>query len=365
MKTKRIVICLVACAVSVFAQDDAALKLFNALDTSKTKTFVFSPYSAITAMQMAQLGADGNTRAELDAALGNAVPGAAAPGKIDIVAAVNAAFVHQNANLKNEFAKQLEETFGASAIPVNFNTPDSARNTINGWVAGKTRNMIKELLPAGSIDRLTRIVLVNAVYFKGEWRTKFNPNRTRPWEFISASAKKHTVQMMRVEASFDYAFTNGVQVLVMPYGNGGAMTVFLPSRYDLTPAFDLLPKASGINFKSELVNLAFPKFTIMSNHGLIPAFKELGIRDAFTASADFSKMFVNVDDIYISSIIQAAIIVVDEQGTVAAAATAVSGVWGAPPPPPKKIDFIADRPFLFTITAPDGTILFAGAFREP
>lgn len=338
----------------------AMTQLFRELlDTEHDKNFVFSPYSTLTALQMAQLGAAGNTLAEINAVLGDV---ASPQNPVGNAAVANAVFYRNGVKLNPEFAKQLEGGFRAFAQPVDFTRAQAACTSINNWVEKQTYTKIKNLIPDDAINPQTRLVLVNALYFKDAWEEPFNVKNTSLVQFTTSSGEKLNAHTMhKSKAFFNYAEVNDVQVLVMPYKNGSRMTIYLPRNNTLAPALQLLADASRIEFQREPINLALPKFKIEASLDLIPAFKKLGIRDAFSDAADFSKIADGNEPIRITDIIQGVFIEVDETGTTAAAATSAHGAFG----PIVPVYFVADHPFLFTLSAPDGTLLFAGVVRKP
>jgi len=348
---------LLAAAAFARGDDGAAIKLFRLLDTAPDKNFVFSPYSALTAVQMAQMGAEGKTRAELDAALGEVAEVRDLGDKISVA---NAAFVDFGAELKADYSKQLGGKFAASVEKLDFTKAEAARVFINAWVGEKTREKITELLPPGILDSVPALVLVNAIYFKDSWKNEFKPSATRDAPFTTAGGGVREVRMMQQVEAFRYAETNGVQILAMPYANGGAMTLYLPGGNDLAPALELLGAPAELRVRR--VDVSLPKFKMEANFSLVDAFKGLGIREAFLPTAEFDNI-VEGGNLYISEIRHGVFVEVDERGTEAAAATAVIMPRGASISQPVK--FTADRPFAFTISAADGTLLFAGAVREP
>jgi Serine protease inhibitor len=349
------------------AQDDPGLKLFELLDGDKNANHVFSPYSAVTAMQMAQVGAAGATLEEFNSAMGAlaGAPRALPKGRLGYTVA-NAAFYEKSAAFQPEYARRLKQ-FNAEAKPVDFvKNSAGALKTINSWVSANTRKKIQNLLTPDNINAATRIVLVNALHFKDGWAVKFTPENTRRKIFTTASGAEREVSMMNNTGSYNYAETDGAQALEMPYENGCVMTLYLPKRADdFAAALALLGKDMGKDFRSARVELSLPKFKVEKRSSLVEAFKQLGIREAFEDSADFSKIFSAGDVLSISEIVQSVFIEVDESGAEAAAATAVIGIRKIVGVSIDCIKFIADRPFLFKLSAPDGTPLFTGAIRAP
>ena len=351
-------------AVEIRRSNASSIKLFDNLDAANNynSNLAFSPLSSYIAMRMAQYGAGMFTKT-YDEILG-VFTGVVAFENIkrDELLVVNAAFWHEATTLKPDYIAVLKDRFHASAQTLDFSQPEPVRATINAWVAEQTRDKIRDLLPPNSLTRDSRLVLVNALYFNDDWRMPFEPNNTRGRAFNSASGVPREIPFMHQTARFNYAETGNVQILQLPYKNGCVMSLYLPRGNDLAPAFALLGKDLAPDFKPARVNVALPKFKIEWQGSLKSALQELGIREAFTPDADFSRITAD-EKLFITDVIQAVFIEVDERGTEAAAATGmVFGVTSIDLNPP--IEFTADRPFLFTLSSPDKTLLFTGVVRE-
>ena len=236
----------------------------------------------------------------------------------------------------------------------------------------KTKNLIPQLLPFDSVNGLTRLVLVNAIYFKGTWRSPFKPALTSEASFTTASGAIAKVPMMKQQGWFRYAEFPDLQVLTLPYGRSDvSMIVLLPVKTDGLPALreqltpETLKQWTGNAIDWREVKVAFPKFEMDQTLDLAKTLQALGMTDAFVfLKADLSGMAAT-KELYVSKVIHKAIIKVDEQGTEAAAATAAA-FGGASPPPPKIPVFRADHPFIFLIRdTVSGNILFLGQFSKP
>jgi serpin B len=273
------------------------------------------------------------------------------------------------------FLKTTKENYGAGLHEVDFaGATEKARKTINDWVEKKTNNKIKNLIQKGVLDELTRLVLTNAIYFKGTWREKFKKKWTRDLPFTLASGKKVTVPMMSQTTHFMYAENKDAQFLEMDYKETElAMVVILPKK---TGGLADIEKSLTINNfmsligkrKAERVWVKIPRFKMTSEFSLKDTLKALGMKDAFIfGKADFSGMngVTSGDErLYISEVIHKAFVDVNETGTEAAAATAVVMKVGAAPQKPKE--FNADHPFIFMIRDKrTGTILFMGRVLNP
>jgi serpin B len=271
------------------------------------------------------------------------------------------------------FLTLTREKYGAEFGQVDFRGhAEDARREINAWIERQTAEKIKDLLPQGSVSRLTTLVLANAVYFKGAWQSPFEKHATREEDFTVSASEKIKTPFMHQTAYFGYAENDALQLLQLPYKGGRlAMVVLLPRKDDgLTHLEKILqPETlhqvlSGMKYRN--VRVALPKFkietpTIELNHPL----EKLGIRQAFTGEADFSGMSVE-DKLFISGVYHKAFVDVNEEGTEAAAATGVVMARSAAPPPTPPPIFRADHPFVFFIRdVPNDTILFLGRVVRP
>jgi len=246
------------------------------------------------------------------------------------------------------------------------------RGKINRWVEQKTQERIKDILPRGSVDSLTRLVLANAIYFKGTWAVPFRAGETRPLPFHLSASSEAQAPLMHHTDNVRYMEDNDMQAVELPYsGNGLSMAVLLPRRIDgcgdlesrLTPA--LLPRALA-QMKQQRVEIYLPKFKLDYSAGLNEPLAKMGMSDAFGPKADFSGMD-GTKLLYISGVFHKAWVEVNEEGTEAAAATVVgmapSAVMRPLAPPPV---FRADHPFIFLIRdTRSGSLLFLGRLAQP
>lgn len=261
---------------------------------------------------------------------------------------------------------------------------EGARQAINGWVEQQTQNMIRELLKPGILDPQSRLVLVNAIYFRSLWATPFFANQTKEAPFHAAAGESVNVPMMHLTSHFQYYEGDGVQVLELPYqGNLLSMVVILPQTVDGMAEVEKALTAPRMEewlakFKDYEVIVTLPKFTATCEFQLGAELRELGMRLAFQDGpegrprADFSGISdqaVRRDGcLHISKVVHQARVEVTEEGTKAAAATAV--IMAVTPvtahrPPPRAF-FKADHPFLFLIRdRSTGSILFASRIARP
>ncbi|MBA7467129.1 hypothetical protein ES707_02325 [subsurface metagenome] len=366
-----------------------AFNLYQALKETDDNLF-YSPYSISLALAMTYAGARGETEEQmantlhftlednrlhpafnwLDIEL--ASRGKGAKGKDDEgfrLHIVNAIWGQKDLKFLSEFLDLLAENYGAGLRILDFmKAPEQSRITINKWVSDQTEERIKDLIPKGAIDELTRLVLTNAIYFNAAWQYPFEEDATFNSAFYLLNGDKITVPMMRQTESFGYAEGDSYQVVELPYdGRELSMLVLLPQ----TGQFELFEESLNAqrvddivkNLNTREVVLTMPKFEFESSFGLKKTLTAMGMPVAFSASADFSGMTGN-PDLFIGEVLHKAFVSVDEAGTEAAAATAVIMELTAMPGEPVEVTI--DRPFIFLIRdIESGTILFIGRVVNP
>jgi serpin B len=300
------------------------------------------------------------------------------PGRPLKLRIANRLFGEKTYKLEQPYLEQTKAAYGAALEPVDFKTAfEPARTHINGWVEDQTEHRIKDLLPLGALDKLTRLVLVNAIYFLADWADPFDKSSTGDETFTVAGGAQKKTPMMRRSGGYKVAQADGVQILELPYkGDDTAMLVVLPESKDgLADVEQSLSSAkldawtAALASKNVLVTL--PRFEVspspsMSLGDLLMA---LGMTDAFDRDkADFTGIATPSDPrerLKISKVFHKAFVKVDEKGTEAAAATAVVAAAGGGPPA-KPFEFRVDHPFLFFIVdKPSGLILFVGRVNDP
>ena len=368
-----------------------AFNLYQAL-RSQPGNLLLSPVSISEALAMTYAGAQGETAQQMAAALHFSLPqdrlhpafnaldqqltplGSAAQNGSDPgfkLSVVNALWGQQGFSFLPAFLDTLSQNYGAGMHLLDFQkATEPSRQAINTWVSDQTQQKILNLLPEGSVQPSTRLVLTNAVYFKAAWAFQFRPEDTHDLPFTLADGTPVNVPTMKEVESLGYAETDGVQVVDLPYaGSSLSMVILLPAagKLDaleaaLSPA-KLAALLNGLSSAQE-VTLSLPKFKFTTAFDLNAAMTSLGMIDAFdSAKADFSGMD-GQKDLLIQGILHKAFIAVDEQGTEAAAATAV--VVGLTSMPVDNVTVTVDHPFLFLITdRSSGTILFVGRVTDP
>ena len=347
----------------------------------------FSPVSIQMALAMTWGGANGQTADEMTKALhfdadthkrlgafaADVNSGAKAGGYE--LASSNALWLDRGFPFDRDYISFVRKSYKAKLAAADF-AGDSAgsRKAINDWVAEQTHDRIKELVPEGTIDRNTRLVLANAIYFNGKWTHTFDKNLTLEQDFRTASGKKVKTSLMMQRGHFRYGEDDAVQVLEIPYGNDQlCMRIFLPRKANGLGALErrmTSPRLAVLaeKLRQEDVMLYLPRFKIEARLPLKEALQAMGMKLAFEqGTADFTAMSRD-GGLYISAVLHNAFIKVDEEGTEAAAATGVvGGIFGGQPgPAPQPIEFKADHPFVFAIVhRKTDTMLFMGRLTNP
>ena len=373
--------------------NEIAFSFYRKKAAGKEGNFFFSPYSMRAAFAMAREGAKGETAAEMDKVFSfpsdnaamqiemNTIAEAAAQAaQGSIFSDANSFWAHNNYKFLPEYVSALKKHYNAAAENADFVTnAEGARKKINSWTSDKTNGIIKELLAKGSVDPLTRLVLVNAVYFKGTWQKAFDKKITSKENFTLNSGKKVKTMLMqhRKPVRLQYARTDEGQFLSMPYkkgedSSGGwlEMMIILPKDKE---TFADVEKNISSEYINEMrwkmtrteVELYLPRFKFAVSHELNSSLKSMGMPLAFSDNADFSGM-TGKKDLKIGYAIQKAFIDVSEEGTEAAAATAVVMAFRSAAVRQRPEVFRADKPFIFLIRdAKTGLILFIGKLENP
>jgi len=368
----------------ISANDQFALDLYSQLKNSEGNIF-FSPYSISTALAMTYEGArgktademqavfhfptDGNLRKSSFAAIHNQLNKPDAKYKLNIA---NALWAQNDYKFLNDYLTTLQQYYAGKATNVDFkNSTEEARQTINKWVESKTNNKIKDLFPQGSLNNMTRLVLTNAIYFKGTWIKQFEKSQTKDEDFRVSSTDTIKVPMMRrtdKNAKFNYAETDNLQILEMPYeGDKLSMMILLPKNDSLSSLESSLTLEKINDWRSKLkeqrVDVFMPKFTFDTKYFMNDTLAKMGMPTAFTKAADLSGMD-GTQNLLIQKVIHQAFVDVNEEGTEAAAGSGVS--VGLKSIAPQTTIFRADHPFVFAIQDKDnGNILFLGRVVNP
>jgi serpin B len=359
-----------------------AFDLYNKLKKIEGNLF-FSPHSISTALAMTYAGARGNTEKQMAQTLHFTLEQAQLhPAFASMEAKLNS--VQQKGSVQLRVANSLwpqkgyafleafltltKKYYGVLITPVDYRDTKAARSKINTWVEEKTENKIKELIKPGVLDASAVLVLVNAIYFKGDWASQFQKSLTKNACFWTTPDRSITVPMMTQQDKFKYAANDTLQILELPYdGDDLSMIVLLPKQIDgLTElqnalTVDNLERWNG-QLRTTEVQVFLPKFKTSSQFGLGKTLISMGMSDAFSGEADFSGMTGN-RELSIGAVIHKAFVDVNEEGTEAAAATAVVMFKAIVEPPPI---FRVDHPFIFLIRDNHtGSVLFIGRVVNP
>lgn len=372
-------------ALVVQGNNAFALDLYRNLRQSEGNLF-FSPYSVATALAMTYAGARGNTAAQMVevlhialadnqlhpafAALGAQMQAVQAQGEI-LLKMANALWPQAHYPFLPAFLALLREHYGVLITPVDYTDEETARNAINTWVAAQTQEKIVELIPRGILDPVTRLVLTNAIYFKGHWASQFDPALTKTMPFTVGPDQTIEARMMRKKHEVRYGEADRLQVLELPYaGHTLSLIILLPNQVDglaeLEATLTINKLAQWLNtLQPREVDVFLPQFKISHSFKLNETLKTMGMVDAFEDHhANFAGMDGNNQWLYIAAVLHKAFIDVNEEGTEAAAAAAV--VIKARSMPMPVPTFRADHPFIFLICErTTGSILFLGRVVHP
>lgn len=376
---------LVADAGNRFARD-----LYARL-SEKPGNLFFSPHSIHAALTMTAGGAHGNTSVEMAGVLG--LPAIAEPthagydqlfkalsnrrkegdGADHTLAVANALFAQQEFPFRDDYIRLTREKYQAGLFNVDFvSRTEPTRVQINEWVSRQTRNKIADLFAPGVLNSQTRMVLVNAIYFKGAWLTAFPKAATRDEMFHVTGEIAKKTPMMHVTKKFGYRETDTVQALELPYrGNALSMWVLLPkernglAKFEKTMTTDVVRELTARAASREVI-VSMPRFKMTQEFSLSDTLKAMGMKEAFAAGqADFGGM-TDKDDLYLQAVVHKAFVDVTEEGTEAAAATGVAIGVTSMPVRQEPVVFKADHPFVFLIRHNQtGAILFMGRLSEP
>ena len=368
-----------------------AFDLYQAVPPSNGNV-VYSPYSISLAFAMAYGGARAETAAQMADVMNYTLAGdqfhpafnalaldlARRPDQANVdekdrfqLSIANALWGQGGWTFLPEYLDLLAANYGAGMRLVDFeNAPESARKEINNWVSNQTNNRIKDIIPPGTIDPLTRLVLANAIYFKASWEYEFDANNTADKPFYLLNGDTVSVPIMEIDhqVNLSYAMGNGWQAVSLPYKGGlTEMLIIMPDsgNFEIFGSTLMAERYEEIlaAMEPQEIILSMPKYTFETQYGLKDILAGMGMQDAFEPSAaDFSGID-GQNDLFISDAIHKAFIAVDEKGTEAAAATIITMQMASLP---QGVVLTIDRPFFFFIRdVPTGAILFMGRVIDP
>ena len=346
------------------------------------KNVFFSPYSLSTAMAMLYTAAEGETKAQIQKTFHYPTPTTLNPNSAALynqfnkpnpdykLATVNDLWMQQGLTPTKSYIDTVQRYYSGQVTALDFEgSPDPARQTINKKIAEKTKQMIPELLPKGSIKSDTAVVLTNAVYFKGDWTLPFTAERTSAQPFYNAIGRASTVQMMQQQSYFSYYEDKHIQVVQLPYkGDDLSMLVVLPKLNHKLAMQQLAKSLSATKIKQwrsglvrQEVDLQLPKFKLDARYQMKTLLADMGMPKAFNNGAEFN-LYADGTPIKLDEVYHQAVVTVDEKGTEAAAAAGAVGMYVGMSYP---VEFKADHPFMFMIKDnKTDAILFLGQVNK-
>jgi len=367
----------------VDANNRFTFDLYSELNKSEDGNIFYSPYSISAALAMTYEGAKEQTADEMKsvfhfpessilrpnfAAIYNNINEGA--GDYELKTG-NALWTQQDYPFLEDYTSRVEKYYGGKTANLDFiRETEKSRQTINTFIEEQTNNKIKDLIPAGTLDSTTRLVLTNAIYFKGNWKWEFDKTNTIEEDFTITPdniVKTPMMSMSPEEATFNYASTEELQILELPYkGDDISMLVLLPAgnleAIESSLTAEKLNEYKAQMKETKLDSISFPKFEFDAKYFMKDALSALGMPTAFSGGADFSGM-TGGKDLFVGFVIHQAYVKVDEEGTEAAAATAVGMKLTAIIP---TNVFRANHPFIFIIQdKQNGNILFLGRVIDP
>lgn len=369
----------------VEADNSFGLELFRQVvaKAEKSENTSISPLSVSIALAMTYNGALGETKTEMETALKlsgitpaqinnthKALVEALKSSDPEVVLEIaNAIYYQKGLNVQSDFVATNQKFYDAEVNSLNFSSPLDALKVINAWVLQKTHDKIPKIIE--KFDNVPIMVLLNAVYFNGVWKSKFDSKQTHNLRFNLSNDSWKETPMMTQTASLEYASNDLFSAINLPYGKGNfQMTVILPNLNRTTK--DVIAQLTNENWLSWQKNFSpkdqlivtMPRFKFSWDMKLNEVLQQMGIKKAFDAGADFSGISKDVK-LFISEVIHKTYIDVNENGTEAAAVTAIVMTTGESGPDPRTY-FTVNRPFIFAITEKTtGAILFIGEITNP
>ncbi|MFO7827560.1 MAG: serpin family protein [Bacteroidales bacterium] len=349
---------------------------------SDHSNLIFSPFSISSAMAMTYAGAENNTAKEFQNSLyfleekelfhqefSNLLKNFDSDKKSSVeFYNANSLWVQKNFKLKDEFLMINKKYYSSALFSADFNNPGQSSKEINDWVEKNTKNKINNLIQPSALGPDTRLVLVNAIYFKGGWDKPFKSEKNTEDKFTISKNEEVTTTFMNGEIKTWYYKDCLKEIIEIPYAdNDYAMIIILPKNYRKLKWVERFLSVKCmeryVKKREKLsVKISIPKFKLDGEFDLKEALNELGLKDAFTGAADFSAMAD--EKLFIDKVVHKATIDVNEEGTEAAAATAV--MMRKTSVLMESVSFKADHPFIYAIkNTKNGTIYFLGRVMNP
>ena len=362
----------------VTANNKFAFELYSELNKAEQGNIFYSPYSIFAAIAMVYEGAKGQTADEIKsvfhfpenilrpnfAKIYNEINKKSKNYQLRIA---NALWAQKDYPFLEDYISRVKKYYGGKAANLDFRETEKSRQIINNFIKEQTNKKIKNSIPKGVLTPDTRLVLTNAIYFKGKWKLQFDKSKTHEGVFKITPTNIVRTPMMVMDGRFNYAELEDLQILELPYkGEKISMLILLPRKsLDDIESFltaEKLNEYKAKMYKAKFDMISIPKFEFSAAYSMKDVLTAMGMPTAFSEHADFSGM-TKKEDLFISAGIHKAYIKVDEEGTEAAAAT----IFGIQPTGAiKKFRFIADHPFIFIIQDNEnGNILFMGRIIDP
>lgn len=353
---------------------------------NKDDNIFFSPHSIFTAIAICYDGAEGTTKEQianvfyfpldkpvLEVSLGKMIDEINTETEDYELETANALWIQKNYPVKKQYISNVDTYYSGKVEKLDFvNQPEESSNIINDWVEEKTNDKIKDLVPSSAINRETKLIITNAIYFNGKWKTAFDEQDTEERKFYPSENEEILVETMYIKKYFNYGENSNAKIIELPYkGNNLSMYVVLPEENDIGTFENKFSVNDYEKLKSKMdskyeVKTWLPKFKFETTSDLSVQLTEMGMPDAFY-SANFSG--ISDENLAISKVIHQAFVDVQEEGTEAAAATAIvmdDCVEYVEPKPEPIREFKTDHPFMFFIEDKrTGCILFMGKVESP
>ena len=366
-----------------------AVALLDRLDAPNA---VVSPFSLAAALGMLRNGAAGVTASELQRLFGSTTEQLDAELDSVLLAldtvrtrnavamtVADAAWAQRGLDLSTPFLDALARWFGVGVIPVGFETdPEAARGDINAWASTTTRGLIDQILPAGSVDKLTRLVLGNAVYFKGRWKVSFDPAKTVEGPFTGSAGQRLRAPLMRSTQAIRFAFDETWMGASVPFADPDLELVLVrpivrvPGGWDSTRPLGTLAAAGGAATFGKVLaaspgkhDLTMPKWHAALYRDLVGDFRALGVTTLFDDRSDLSGLTDSHLPIKVTGVFHRAVFTVAEEGAEAAAVSGVvAGTTAAPADPDPRPTFTSAL-FYAIAHVPSRTLVFLGRLDDP
>lgn len=366
----------------VSANNQLGMELLAQIEPDEEGNTFISPLSLFMALSMAYNGADGDTKEEIAGVLqkegieveelnkANASMMMMLHSEAEEIqlSVGNSIWLNEDFTFQEEFAQHSQDYFNAEIQEINVED-DGSVDTINNWVSVATNGKIEGIVEA-PLNPLTVAILINAIYFKGDWQYPFEEDDTESGIFQLQDGTEEEVQLMAMTENLPYMENSSFQAVSLPYGEGEmSMNVFLPSESSSLEEFSSSLTAEKLEewragFSEQRISLKLPTFQLEYESELKESLELLGMESAFYDGANFSRLIQEDNPVKISSVLQKTFIDVSEEGTEAAAATSVTFLETSGPAEPILME--VDRPFFFTITEEEsGTVLFMGSIAHP